>query len=392
MSYRYFKLSLILHSVIAVLLIGWTLIGAAQPQKHVSLIILPKGTSLNAALTKDVIDAMKNPNQRVGEQKARTPAPSPGASPPPHESALPTPAPTPQFTPGPTPAETPIPTPALTPAPSPIVTPIVAATPEQTVAASSLGTPNATPKPTPSEDGLSKKTIPSPTAQPKPTATPHATAAKTATPAKKTPASTVKSNLVTAKPAKPSAAAKTPNAPNAKQQAKSTAKPPKKTPLVVASAYEIGAKDGGGAKLSGAGLPHQTPAGAKVSDAAPGQEVGVPGIAEGVEGAPLPLDRNQSMLSMLYTTRARMKIQSAFQVPPGVNDPNLTCVVEWEIMPDGTVRNSRVSKSTGTPEYDSCALDALSKVENLGPLPPEFGTRPIWTSLTFVFAGDGSGN
>jgi hypothetical protein len=91
-----------------------------------------------------------------------------------------------------------------------------------------------------------------------------------------------------------------------------------------------------------------------------------------VEGAPLPLDRNQSMLSALYATRARMKIQSNFTVPPDVNDPNLTCVVEWEILPDGTIRN----------------VDALRKTENLGPLPPEWGNRSVWTSLTFVFAGD----
>jgi TonB family protein len=83
-----------------------------------------------------------------------------------------------------------------------------------------------------------------------------------------------------------------------------------------------------------------------------------------------------------------MKIQSNFTVPPDVNDPNLTCVLEWEITPDGTIRNIRVVKSTGVPRLDACALDALRKTENLGPLPPEWGNRSVWTSLTFVFAGD----
>lgn len=114
----------------------------------------------------------------------------------------------------------------------------------------------------------------------------------------------------------------------------------------------------------------------------------MPGVAEGVEGAPLPLDRTQSLLSALYATRARMKIQSNFTVPPDVNDPNLTCVVEWEIMPDGTIRNIRIVQSTGIARLDACAVEALRKTANLGPLPPEWGNRSVWTSLTFMFAGD----
>jgi len=152
----------------------------------------------------------------------------------------------------------------------------------------------------------------------------------------------------------------------------------------VASAYAAATGQGS----SAAGLPQRLPAGVTPRRAAPGEEVGVPGVPEGVEGAPLPLDREQSLLSMLYATRARMKIQSNFTVPPDVNDPNITCVVEWEIEPDGTISNVRVAKSTGVARLDACAVDALRKTANLGPLPPEWGNRPVWTSLTFVFAGD----
>jgi TonB family protein len=157
--------------------------------------------------------------------------------------------------------------------------------------------------------------------------------------------------------------------------------------VVVASAYDITPKSGDN-RFDGVELPSQTPSNVTAREAAPGQEVGVPGVPEGVEGAPLPLDRNQSMLSMLYTTRARMRIQSNFTVPPGVDDPNLTCIVEWEILKDGTIQNIKVTKSTGVPQYDSCAVDALRRAESLGPLPPEFGDRSVWTSLTFVYAGD----
>lgn len=114
----------------------------------------------------------------------------------------------------------------------------------------------------------------------------------------------------------------------------------------------------------------------------------MPGVPEGVEGAPLSLDGHGNILSMQYTNNARLKIQNNFTAPPDVNDPNLTCVVEWKIQPNGAIEEVRVKKSSGVLACDSCAVDALKKTANLGPLPSELGSKPIWTSLTFYFAGD----
>jgi hypothetical protein len=336
---RYLKISFWLHAVIFVLLAAWTFLAPLQAQKHMKFVILPKGTSLDAVLTQEVADAInKPPDQDPGAGSAipATPAASPTAS-----------------------AATPVPTPVKLATPSPVITAAPTAEPEKTIAVASKGTPKPSPSPT-------ATAAPTKTPVPKPTATPKS--------AKATPNVKV-----------------TPNAKDAKKYAKPTPKTSKPTPKpspAIASAYDL--KNEGGNRLAGADLPKQTPSNVRVGQAAPGQEIGVPGVPEGVEGAPLPLDRNQSMLSMLYTTRARMKIQANFTVPPGVNDPNLTCVIEWEILPDGTIRNPRVAESTGVAQYDACALESLVKTANLGPLPPEFGNRTIWTSLTFVFAGDES--
>jgi TonB family protein len=72
-------------------------------------------------------------------------------------------------------------------------------------------------------------------------------------------------------------------------------------------------------------------------------------------------------------------------VPEGVNDPDLICVVEWEILSDGTVKTPKVVKSTGTTEYDQRAIEAVEKTGNLGPLPSQFASKSLWVSLPFIF-------
>jgi TonB family protein len=357
---RYFKYSLILHTVMITLLLLWSFAAARPAEKHMTFVILPKGNSMHSVMTKELVEAIKNPNLKPGAASS-TPAkvtPTPAQTPEEQHSAI-------NATPTPIKIETP-----------PIVTPAPSAIPEKTIAVAPKGTPKPAESPKPTES-------PAPTHTPAPTASPSPE--KTAIPKPK-PSATPSSK-------KKAATQKTPNTKKT-ADAKSKAKPTprktpkiKKTPRVVASAYEL-ANGSGENRFAGMNLPKKTPANASAEEAGPGDEVGVPGVAEGVEGAPLPLDRNQSMLSMLYTTRARMKIQTNFTVPPGVDDPSMTCSVEWEILPNGDIRNVRVAKSTGNPVYDSFAVDAIRKTGNLGPLPPEFGNRSIWTSLEFVYAGE----
>jgi TonB family protein len=342
---RYFQYSLLLHAALFVMLVIFTFASPRPKVPRMELIVLPKGTSLDAVLTQEVLDAMKSP---APTEEPQPPAGTPDVAGTP---AAPTPEPSPQPAAAPTPVATPEPSPRPSPTPIKMATPTPTATapptpkPEKTMEVAPKESPKPSPKPSPTPE--KKKPTPTPTPKSKPS-----------------PARQKES----AKAPKPSP---TPKAPKAGSKPSSDQTGSGAKPLI--SAYD---------------LPQATPSNVEVAQARPGQEIGVPGIPEGVEGAPLPLDRTQNVVSMLWATRARMKIQSNFTVPPGVNDPNMTCEVEWEILRDGTIQNVRVVKSTGSTQYDSFAIDALLKTANLGPLPPEIKTESIWTSLKFVYSAE----
>lgn len=345
---RYFKYSLMLHGGLFVMLVIFTFASPQPKPPRMELIVLPKGTSLDAVLTQEVLDAIKKPAETdepsvpagTPDAAATPTAPTPEPSPEP-ASVAPSPSPTSQPEVTPTPSPTPVKIATPTPTPTPPPTP----TPQKTMEVA----PKETPKPSRTPDKKKPTPTPTPKAKMKPSPSPSPTKGAVKEP-KKSPTPTALKTSKTPTTNKPGSGAK---------------------PLV--SAYD---------------LPQATPSNVEVAQAQPGQEIGVPGVPEGVEGAPLPLDRTQNMVSMLWATRARMKIQSNFTVPPGVNDPNMTCEVEWEILRDGTIQNVRVVKSTGSTQYDSFAIDALLKTANLGPLPPEIKTESIWTSLKFVYSAE----
>lgn len=323
---RYFKYSLVIHGSLLILLVIVTYALPHSRRDKMKFIILPKGTSLDAVLTPEL--AKETLAQATASQEPES-AQQPGET-----DSRSVAAPEGTLAPSrPAPAAAPVPSStASSPTPSPTVrsTP----TPAKTVVVPPKLSPSPRPSPTPER------------AQPSRSENAHE-----ATPARSK--------------SKPSSSRPGPDKPG-------------KTAVPASNASKTRNPD----------LPRRLPAGVTPRQATTGEEVGVPGVPEGIEGAPLPLDRTQSRLSMLYATRARMRIQSNFTVPPDVNDPNLTCVLEWEITSDGTIRNIRVVKSTGQARLDSCAIEALRKTENLGPLPPEWGKASVWTSLTFVFAGD----
>ena len=133
-----------------------------------------------------------------------------------------------------------------------------------------------------------------------------------------------------------------------------------------------------------------TPAGAQVQkELKPGQKAGIPGIANGVEGAPMPIDKiptdGPALVTAQWAGAVRMKIQSCFSVPPGVDRPDKSCEVEWEVLRDGTIRNARVRRSSGVAALDSCALNAVMMAAKVEPLPPEIDAMSVWTSITFQF-------
>lgn len=370
---RYLKLSLAIHGCLLLLFIVAG-VYAPKPEVHkLKFVVMPKGTRPDAVLTKRVLDEMKLPasDSRITRPPGQQPKPTPAAA-----------VMEPEDRPEPTPAPTPAPTPQRTPAPAP-------STPEPEPARAEKGTPAPTPEPpvlTPKPERTPKPTAaPSPKLEkPKPTSTPKPKVTPTPTPKQ---VSKEKEKATPTPKAKDKKDTKSPGGKQVSKEddAKKAVATPKQTPKPkkeVASAYDISEGSEGGRDPR---LPTMTPAGAEAVDDAGGRPEGVPGVAEGVEGAPLALDANQSALPTLYTNRAILLLQRNFLVPAGVNDPDLTAVVEWEILPDGRIQNAKVVKSTGNREYDQRALDAVEKTGTLGPLPPEFRGRSIWVSLPFIF-------
>jgi TonB family protein len=361
---RYLKFSLGIHLLLFAVLI-FSFYFSPQPKvERLRFVVLPKGTGLDHVLTKSVANKLTQPPSSSNKSDMAQSKPTPVTSSQP-------PVATPEIAITPVPASTPTPAPVKS---TPSETPAVAhrATPQPTPES----TPDPTPAPTPQQTPHNTLTPrPSPSATPKATAThtPKAQPTKTAT-----PKPTAKASPTTAAGGKP--------VPKEKQAAKTVAtpkRPPTPTPKQLASAYDLTKGESGGKDPR---LPRQTPAGATAVDEAPaGKQAGVPGVQDGVEGAPLALNSNQSALPQLYTNRAILLLQRNFLVPEGVNDPDLTCIVEWEILPDGLVRNAKVVKSTGNADYDKRALDAVEKTANLGPLPPQFAGKTLWVSLPFIY-------
>ncbi len=102
----------------------------------------------------------------------------------------------------------------------------------------------------------------------------------------------------------------------------------------------------------------------------------------------MPLDKPEASLNQLYANRVIMILQRNFQIPPDMNDPEIVCVVQWEIMRDGTVQNIEVLKSTGDEELDSMAVDAVRKSENVGGLPDNVRGESLKVSLPFQFGSE----
>jgi len=336
---HYLKYSLVLHAALLAALVLAPFIVSPPEPKRLKMVVVPKGTSRNAVLTQNVLSQMALPS----DDSRRTQAP-PAKSPTPQSAAtIPTPDPTAARTPEPTPKVTPPPTPTE---PKPTAQPL----PKDST---------ATPKP-------EKTAAPKPTATLKPTATPKPSPEKKPT-------------------ATPKPAAKNPPPDKKSPQKVEVTKTPKATPKIIASAYEEEVPK----ETRPRNLPRETPVGATVEDQVPaGKVAGVPGIAEGVEGAPLALDAEESPLPPVYSNRAVMLLGRNFRVPPEMNEPHLICVVEWDILPNGKFENVKVVKSTGSEEYDRMATDAVFSVGQLDPLPGEFRGQALRVSYPFVYGSE----
>jgi protein TonB len=107
------------------------------------------------------------------------------------------------------------------------------------------------------------------------------------------------------------------------------------------------------------------------------------GALIGVRGGP--------SLNAYYSRQAIALIAANFKVPPE-RQSEASCVIGFDILPDGRIVNPRIAKSSGDPNLDILAIDALKRTERLPPLPDEFRSRSVEAQLTFSFTTSTSGN
>lgn len=348
---KYLKHSLAIHAILLGLLVSMAFWEPKPEVKTLKVIVLPKGTSMDAGGPGARPPDMELPSlsDEPDENDPKEPEPAPPETPAPIKQETPTPIPTPAATPEPTPAGTP----RLTPIPSK-KTP--QPTPEETP------DPTPTPEPTPDKKEEERKNREKKEQKEKEKKAEKAREKKRREreEEKKKEAEQRKE-----KEAEEKKEAERKQAAEKKAREKAEEEAAEKKKKEIASAYD--------AKKEGEG------------EGEGGEKAGKTGVPDGVEGAPVPLDRPEGTLSKLYTNRAIMLLQPNFLVPPGINDPDLVCVVEWEILPSGNVRNIKIVKSTGNAELDRAAFDAVKNTGNLGRLPPDFGGRSLWVSLPFIF-------
>jgi colicin import membrane protein len=99
------------------------------------------------------------------------------------------------------------------------------------------------------------------------------------------------------------------------------------------------------------------------------------GPGEGAGGKPTDL------LYILYEGRMRERIKAAWAWA-GANK-SLTVVVQFNITPEGEIKNVRTIESSGDVQYDTSAERAIRAVNPLEPVPEKFRADFATVTLTF---------
>lgn len=85
-----------------------------------------------------------------------------------------------------------------------------------------------------------------------------------------------------------------------------------------------------------------------------------------------------------YLNNARNALQQRFRI---VQRVDREAVVEFTVSRDGTISNPRIIRSSGSPQLDEAALNAVRETRRLGPLPEGFQGESTVMRVTFDFSG-----
>ncbi len=102
------------------------------------------------------------------------------------------------------------------------------------------------------------------------------------------------------------------------------------------------------------------------------------GIAKGVVGGSTgnktggaggkALSRDEGDALDLYFSLLKRRLKEALDKPPGLSD-TLVAIVEVRIAGNGLLSDARISRSSGSEEFDQSALAAIARVRSIGPRP-----------------------
>lgn len=380
-------------------LMGSTLASAAIHVAVVALLVTMPGRSLSPpakleSYTVDLVapDVLGGTNLVPGGGQAKAPAAKPGPPVPPEPrpelAAAQPPAPAP-------PKEAPMPA-AVEPAKPPPAPPPPAAAMQPVEAPKAVEPPPVVEPPQPVEPPKAVREVPQPAAPP-----PKAPEAKPVAPPKPAP-------LADAKPPPPKPAAKPVAAPPAQAKAAAPAKPlpvpvakpaePPKKPVEAAKAApatnpiddEIAAavqrraaqvqSGSAGAtrdldkQIAAAVARRAQQVGAGASASAAGGPVSL-GPASGAGGTPAGIDY------ILYQGKMEQKIKAAWAWAGA--DKALRAVLQFNLEPDGQIKNVRTVESSGDAQYDASCERAVRAVNPLEPVPERYRKEFATVELTF---------
>ena len=83
---------------------------------------------------------------------------------------------------------------------------------------------------------------------------------------------------------------------------------------------------------------------------------------------PIGVSRNDGDALDLYFSLLKRRLKEALDKPPGLSD-TLVAIVEVHIAGNGLLSGARISKSSGSEEFDQAALAAVARVRSIGARP-----------------------
>ena len=99
-----------------------------------------------------------------------------------------------------------------------------------------------------------------------------------------------------------------------------------------------------------------------------------------------PLDISHEQLPSYYLSYARSKIESNFRLTRSRRYEGMLCRVQFRVNREGKIYDIRVVRSTGKPELDRFAVEAVEETGKLGPLPDSIRDSSIIITANFDFS------